>query len=276
MKAIRLILVFITLLLFQYSYGDVIPAHFHYVSKCAKITNISDFDNLTLLGYISDPYGDHSYEISSSECLYKGSAWSVLSIWAVNTQYIEGKNIANINCLNDTNVLMSSPRIEAFDPFSDYIDDSIPVSEIYQFIKVMGFTSSNVILHLWKEIYRYGSADSIFIADSTFTYEYEGDTTELLKYFPLTSIKSYYIDKSVSIFPNPTSDFFNVKVTNNYTGRLRIEVYKANGELLKEYTYYKRNNESYFRLPTSNISKGFYLVQFQFGELIETKRIIIY
>ncbi len=69
----------------------------------------------------------------------------------------------------------------------------------------------------------------------------------------------------INIFPNPTSDFINIKSDEKIKS---VKLYNASGSLVKT-----ENNE-FSRINISNLPKGNYLLSIETGSGIETKKII--
>jgi hypothetical protein len=111
------------------------------------------------------------YVITSSDCLTKGYKFNSFDVYAVNTQYLDGKSIYTLDLLNDTNALKSNVDIN---PYGGYIHDSIPIVAIDEYYIVMGFTDNSVVLHKYMEETTY-QRDNVW-SSSFKTFEYTGDT----------------------------------------------------------------------------------------------------
>lgn len=77
------------LLFFQVSYADVVPVNSHYVRKCVKITNTSDFPDFYIVACIKS-VTKSEIEVSvvdSDKCLEAGE------------RYLEKLIISQLNCL---------------------------------------------------------------------------------------------------------------------------------------------------------------------------------
>lgn len=136
------------------SYCDVIPENSHRVEKCVKIINIADFPDISLLGYIMHPSGDHNgtYIIDPNTCLEKGYKFSTLYILAVKNSYLSKKDLNSIDWLANKNALKSNIPIECY---GGYVEDNNPISSIEEFYKIAGFTDTEVILYKCKELIKY-------------------------------------------------------------------------------------------------------------------------
>lgn len=270
MKTIRLFFTLIFILILRYAYCDIIPENSHFVDKCTKITNISEYDNLVMLGYIwyIGNYHLDTYEISSSECLTKGYKFNTLRIFAVEADYIASKDINDIDLPNDKHALETNIKI---DPYAGYLNDSIPIDKIEEYYKILGFTDGSVVIFKWKEVFGFnnGSADSII------SYEYTGDINLLYKNI---STGTGEVKKSLSnifLYPNPADKFIVAKISNTYIGLVSMQLISPNGEIISTKKIYKSSALTTTKFSTANLTKGLYLLNFQFGEVVETKQIVI-
>lgn len=67
-------------------------------------------------------------------------------------------------------------------------------------------------------------------------------------------------DSSITISPNPTTDYVNVMMQNGYTGYLNISLYDMTGRLVKQETFLKNSNEFNRYLNLSDLIHGSYIV----------------
>lgn len=271
----RLKILLILSFLFQNIYCDVIPDNSHYVEKCVKITNIADYENLTLLGYVwhwgsvsTDPDHEYTYEISPSTCLSVGYHLNSMDVFAVNTKYLTGKDMNELDLPNDAHAIKSNLEIY---PYCGYVDDSIPMIEINEFYQIIGFTDTSVVLHMWKEIIKYnnGSGDSVKI------YEYEGDISSLKQEAPAGLKDMDASSENIHVYPNPAEKYFNTDITNNFIGAVEIRLFSSNGSLLFSTTMFKNTEEVSTKIPFDNYAPGVYFLRIRFGDANETRRIII-
>ncbi|NBC84039.1 MAG: hypothetical protein GVY19_11775 [Bacteroidetes bacterium] len=158
----------IVLLLFAFQKAscDIIPENSHYVNNCVKITNINEYDNLVLLGYIWSVGNYHggTYKISAESCLTNGYKFNTLRIFATDSTGIIGKDIDKIDLPNDKNALETN--IEIY-PYKGYYHDSIPIDKFDEYYKILGFTDTSIVIYKWKEVFGFnnGSEDSIVTHD---------------------------------------------------------------------------------------------------------------
>jgi hypothetical protein len=80
------------------------------------------------------------------------------------------------------------------------------------------------------------------------------------------------LDLKVIINPNPTSEFFNIQIDGDLSKNdfNSIKIYNLTSSLL----YHSKNLEE--RIYTTDIPKGFYFIQFDFGKQKLTRKLIIH
>jgi hypothetical protein len=153
--------------------ADIIPDNSHPVEKCVKITNIADYPDISLLGYVTGPMIEpETYGITAKDCLHKGYKFNTLNILAVKRSYLLNKDIAKVDWSKDRNVVKSNIQIECY---GGYMNDSIHISGIEQFYKIVGFTDSSVVLFKWKETNKFNNGKP----SSTKKFTYKGDIKKL-------------------------------------------------------------------------------------------------
>ena len=128
-NAIVIITAVIAILLsFNFASADVLPdmERSHSLDRCVKITNLDEFPDVYLIGYVTSPNGNkhETYIIEQDKCLTRGGyKFNELEILAAKKIYVDLFGIENINP-SDANVLISDERI---DPLGGYIDNSNPL-----------------------------------------------------------------------------------------------------------------------------------------------------
>ncbi len=264
--------VFLTLLftgILSVGVCDVIPENSHYVEKCARITNISDFENLTLLGYVLFIGTEHEETyIITDDCLSKGYKFNSLDIFAVSSSYIEGKDIDEIDLPNDDHAYIANLDIE---PYAGYYHDSIPIDRLEEYYRILGFTDSTVVLHMWKEVFGFnnGSADSILF------YEYEGDTTSLSQIIPTGFPEPDKMMSIINIYPSPANSRMSVEISNNFYGSMKIQLITQNGNELNISEIEKDSEQITIKVPVQNLATGIYILKMEFDDAIESRQIVI-
>ncbi len=255
---------------FSSSFCDVIPESTHYVNKCVLITNLDEYPEISLVGYVCGPMDNFSYLITDSDCLHKGYKHNEFRIYAVLKTYLVGKDIENMNFAVDENALISNCQVE---PYGSYVPDSDPTDSIQEFFKIMGFTNNSVILFKWKEIIGYNNGT----ANSENEYTFSGDVSMLSQSFPnrsnLEDRTKYGI--YTKLYPNPNTDHLILKINNTFLGEINVDIYSLDGQIIKSYLYSKSDLVTSYTIPTGSLMKGNYIVRLQYGGVIESHRLVV-
>jgi hypothetical protein len=269
MKPMSLLLSGICILLFQYAYCDIIPENSHAFQKCVKITNIEEYDNLNLAGFVQNMIGDdYSYIISSSDCLTKGYKFNSLTIFAFSSGYLVDKNLDEIDFANDPCALRSSIDI---DPSGGYIHDSVPIERIEEFYKILGFTDTSFILFKWKEVTGYNNG----LEDSVKIYSYTGDISMLSQETPSSIVEPDPSLGDIRLYPNPAENNLKADISSNYNGTIEIRLFSSNGTELYASKLTKATERIISQIPIESFAPGMYIIAFKAGNTIESKRFVI-
>jgi len=263
-------LVSVLLLMSKISYCDIIPDNSHYVEKCVKITNIDDYPEVSLLGFIPPSpmgSGSYTYVITSAKCLTKGYKFNDFNIFAIKKEYLTGKDINEIDLPKDPNAISSNIHIE---PYGGYVNDSIHISAIDQYYRIVGFSETSAILHKWKEVTRFNNGKP----DSTKTYEYDGELSKLYQIIQ-TNINSNQYYSSIEIYPNPAQKNFHLKITSRYQGTVQVEITTISGKRLRYISLNKTGAVLDHDIRIENFATGSYVVNVRIGDKIVTKKILI-
>lgn len=267
MKTCKLLFLLTFLFIARIACCDILPENSHFVNKCVKITNIIDYPDISLLGYVTEPAKIPTYIISSDNCLYKGYKFNDFTIFAVKKSYLAGKDITSIEWNKDKNAITNNIKI---DPYYGFLHDTIPINAIDQFYRIAGFTDKNVVLYKWKEITKFnnGKPDSVKI------YTYPGDST-LLSQKIQTNISTTQYSSSIILYPAPNKKMLNLKINNFYYGLINVKILSLDGRVLKSIRINKLGTKIDSAIQVEELAKGTCLVKVEMGKYIETKRMII-
>jgi hypothetical protein len=256
------------LLLGKISHGDVISPNTHHIAKCVKITNIDDYPEVALIGYGVEVMPITTYIISSTNCLSKGYKFNTLNVLAVNKIYLESKELTKTDWLRDINALPSNIQI---DPEGGYIHDSIPLSAVEEYYKIVGFSQSNVILFKWKEVTKYNNG----LDDSIKTFTCTEDVSKLNQKIISNTISITSLLSSFDVYPNPAYNKLNVKIESLYPGIIPIEIINMEGKVIRTFIVDKHINEMVTEFNIEDLSVGTYSVSIKIGKYRESKKIVI-
>ena len=268
MKKFIYLLVLIPFSISKLSFGDVIVIGVHYVEKCVKVTNIEDYPEVSLLGFVppsAAPYD--TYIINSKDCLTKGHKYNDFNVYAVNKEYLIGKDIKKLDLPRDPNASANNIHIELY---GGYLNDSIPISGIEQYYKIAGFSTTSVILYKWKEITKFNNGKP----DSTSTYTYQGDSSQLYQKIQ-TGINSNLYPSTIELYPNPAQKIVHLKINNAYQGKVTLEMTTLGGKTIRYLNLVKAGLILDYDIHIENLAKETYLVNLKFGVRVESRKIII-
>lgn len=89
-----------------------------------------------------------------------------------------------------------------------------------------------------------------------------------------TNVRKNEAATSVTVFPNPATDFVNISLNNDATAQeLDVKVRTIDGKLIYRQSY-KNNFGDTYQLNISDWSKGVYIMHISDGKNTEIKRII--
>ena len=256
------------LLVSKISYCDVIVGNTHYVDKCVKITNIDDYPEVSLLGFIPPSAIQYdTYVINSKDCLTKGYKYNDFNVYAVKKEYLTGKDIKKINLPKDPNAFPSNFHIELY---GGYLNDSIHISGIEQYFKIVGFTANSLVLYKWKEVNKFNNGKP----DSTSTYTYDGDKSKLYQNLQV-GIHSNHYPSTIELYPNPAQKIVHLKINNTYQGKMSLKMTTLVGKTVKDISLVKAGSILDYDIHTDKLAKETYLVNIKFGDRVESRKIII-
>ncbi len=270
MKILIYLFVFISFLFSNACMGDVININYHYLDKCVKITNMDEYPEISLVGAVippNDPFNTEFYILTSSECLPRNFRNCDFNIYALSKDYLKGKDLQEIDFSKNPNALASNIIII---PVGDYINDSIPISSIQQYYKIAGFSNSSVILYKWREVITFNNGKP----DSTSTYNYDGDVSQLYQKIQV-GINSKQNPSSFEVYPNPAQKNFHLKINNSHHGPIRVELRSSESKIVKSLAISKTGSILDTDINVENLGVGTYYVSVKFGEMVESKKIVI-
>jgi hypothetical protein len=121
--------------------------------------------------------------------------------------------------------------------------------------------TSSVTLQPWTSV--------VLIYSSGSTTKAEVNTTEVVSPAALTPLNPVF-----TLYPNPVSDNFSVELTNDQTGRMKVDIVSVSGQIMRSLMLDKGQPSTQFTLPSNNLSKGVYFLQIQVGNWNGTKRFV--
>jgi len=87
----------------------------------------------------------------------------------------------------------------------------------------------------------------------------------------ILSVKTINSKDNMYIYPNPTTDYINIRLNNENNNEFIISLLDDQGKILKEFT----TNSSYIQLPVSEMPRGLFYLRICSDHLIHIKKLII-
>jgi hypothetical protein len=81
-------------------------------------------------------------------------------------------------------------------------------------------------------------------------------------------------DQTVELFPNPVYDQFIIKVNNDYSGTMKIQIINQAGRVLKEIQSNKNKGTNQTALSANGLQTGTYIIRVQMGESVRSIKMI--
>ena len=168
---VLLIMCFIPFLVFS----DVAPSDMHPVDNCVRFTNLDEYPEITILGYIVGPTYDSPqfFEIQNGKCLDKGYKFNDLGLYWAQKKYVDSIGIENIviktdigpelwgdayfkQVTNDPNIFFIT---SAIDPGDIWVPDYETLKARISDYEIAGFVGDQIIIYLSKQIQYFSPAE---------------------------------------------------------------------------------------------------------------------
>ena len=81
------------------------------------------------------------------------------------------------------------------------------------------------------------------------------------------------LDKSIDVFPNPTTDHINLAIQFDLTGTLELSLFDAAGRSVIQQSYIKSERAFYRRLDFGQLPSGLYLLKIELEEAVTFRKI---
>ena len=180
-----------------------------------------------------------SFRISA---LYAGAAFQILSS--------SGTVLATVN-------IPSTGDFQTWQTVSASL--SLPAGNQTLRFKSTGSTNYNIN---WMQFAKAGSAAATVGAQNSRALQMGADST------------ATDLTNSLVVFPNPVHDQLNIRLTNDQTGPMLVQVTDTYGAIRGAYNFSKTASFIQVSVSTANLSNGVYFVRIQVGNKSEIKKII--
>lgn len=135
--------------------ADVIPEGYHVVHREVSITNLKDFPEFLLIGYITGPMID-GYEIHVIEDnipLDKGYKFNTYALFAMTKSVAE--QAGGVENIDFKKIADTIPPVEILDPGDQYVADENPLSEEYYYYTIIKATDDTLQVKLTRQVLKY-------------------------------------------------------------------------------------------------------------------------
>lgn len=143
--------------------GDMIPGDSHYVERSVYLTNVADFPDVTLIGYITGPMVENYsvYVVQSNVPLDKGYKFNKLRIFALKKSAVEQKG--GLAAIDFKRLAAAHPPAEMLDPAGYYLSNDHALASEAHFYRISQATDATMTLTLDRSIYRFkdGTPDRV-------------------------------------------------------------------------------------------------------------------
>jgi len=162
--------------------ADIVPANSHLVKHSVQFTNLDDFPEIAILGYIVGPTYDspNFFLIKNNEILQKGYKFNDLGLYWASCKYVEHIGIENIVINTDIvpeyyedeyfQQVTNDPNIHfitsAIDPGDFWVDDNNNLKTQISEYEIAGFIGDEIVIYLARQIQKFSIGDdSIHVFD---------------------------------------------------------------------------------------------------------------
>lgn len=162
--------------------ADIVPANSHLVKNSVQFTNLNDFPEIAILGYIVGPTYDspNFFLIKNNEILQKGYKFNDLGLFWASCKYVEHIGIENIVINTDIvpeyyedkyfQQVTNDPNIHfitsAIDPGDFWVDDNNNLKTQISEYEIAGFIGDEIVIYLARQIRKFSIGDdSIHVFD---------------------------------------------------------------------------------------------------------------
>jgi len=90
-----------------------------------------------------------------------------------------------------------------------------------------------------------------------------------------TSVENKIINNEFSVYPNPNSGQFKLKINSDKTTEIFLEIYGINGQIVYFNRFSKGNGIAEFTVDMGIVNKGVYIMKAFDGKRYHTKKIVV-
>jgi len=173
----KIIFLFILSIIPLIAFSDVAPSDMHLVDNKILFTNLNEFPEIVLLGFILGPTYDspHFFIIENNTSLQKGYKFNDFGMYWASSKYVEHVGVENIvinlnpgkeqywgdyflEVTNDPNIHFVTSAIDPGDFWVDDYDDlQVQICEY----EIAGFVGDEILIYLAKQTKQYQDDEEI-------------------------------------------------------------------------------------------------------------------
>ena len=99
-----------------------------------------------------------------------------------------------------------------------------------------------------------------------------GTSTAAARLFGIDSLITS--TSTLSVFPNPATDHFNLQINNNHLGRMDIQIVDPSGTVRRNFLFSKDLQQTQVSLPSEGLAAGTYFIRIQIGNWSTIKKVL--
>jgi len=86
---------------------------------------------------------------------------------------------------------------------------------------------------------------------------------------------SLHPNDDIEVFPIPAHEIFHVKINTHFTDNCQINLWNTAGKIIQSFSWHKSLSEQTISISTNSLPVGIYLLTFQCGDEIQSKKILV-
>ena len=83
------------------------------------------------------------------------------------------------------------------------------------------------------------------------------------------------LENKIKVYPNPTSDFVNIDLGNSHQANVNIDLFDISGKKVESVNSLNKINDNIYKLNTSNLASGTYILKIRIDNKSISKRILV-
>lgn len=153
----KIILIILLTFFVSILYADVIPAGHHIVSRSVSISNVDDYPEFTIVGYITGPMisGYKILEIKQDVRINKGYKFNQIKLYVVHNEVINSIGSGSIENIGNVYNLVTPTDI--IDPGDFPIEDANPLVAETITYTIAGIVNKHLVMYISERRLEYNN-----------------------------------------------------------------------------------------------------------------------